>query len=397
MTRHRLASEQGNQMDTPMDLRSDGTITTSTRSPDELGARLEAWLRTVLEPGAEPVVTDVSSPESNGMSSETILFTVTSNDGGGSVEQRCVARIEPELDKIPVFPHYDLRMQFDVMRLVGEATTAPVPPTLWFEPDPAIVGAPFLVMGRVDGQVPPDVMPYTFGDCWVTDASAEDQAALQRSALTAIAEVHSITPDSHDLSFLDPTPPLRPLQGDTALARNVDWWDQYREWCTGDAPSPLLHECFAWLRDTMPSTSDARLSWGDARVGNMLFDGTAVVAVLDWEMAGVGPAELDLGWTFYLHRFFQDLAEQMGMPGLPGFMAEADITATYAELTGRTPNDLRWYGTYAAMRHGVIMRRVTERAVLFGEAERPADPDEMILHRATLRQMLDGTYWDQIT
>jgi hypothetical protein len=48
------------------------------------------------------------------------------------------------------------------------------------------------------------------------------------------------------------------------------------------------------------------------------------------------------------------------------------------------------------MRHGVIMRRVTERAVLFGEAVRPADPDDMIIHRATLRAMLDGSYWERI-
>ncbi|NLD75431.1 MAG: phosphotransferase family protein [Acidimicrobiales bacterium] len=383
-------------MDTPMDITSDGVITTSTRSQGELGARLETWLAGVLAPDVDPKVTELSSPDSNGMSSETILFTVTTTDGGRSAEQHCVARIEPELDKVPVFPTYDLRMQFDVMRLVGEATTAPVPPTLWFEPDPSVVGAPFLVMGRVDGRVPPDVMPYTFGDCWVTDATPEERALLQRSALSAIAAIHSITPDDHDLSFLEPSPPLRPLAGNTALARNLDWWDQYREWVTDDAPSVLLDECFAWLRDTMPATTDARLSWGDARIGNMLFDGFDVAAVLDWEMAGIAPAELDLGWTVYLHRFFQDLAEQMGMPGLPDFMTEADVTSAYAELTGRTPDDLQWYASYAAMRHGVIMRRVTERAVLFGQAVRPADPDEMVMHRATLRQMLDGTYWDRV-
>lgn len=379
-----------------MEVGTDGRITTSTRSTDDLGRRLEAWLVGVLGADAAPRVGDLSTPGTNGMSSETILFTVTSIEGGVPVERRCVARIEPELDKVPVFPTYDLAMQFEVMRLVGEATSAPVPPTLWFEPDPTVVGAPFLVMGRIDGRVPPDVLPYTFGDCWVTDSTPEELRTLQRSALAAIGAIHEITPETHDLSFLEPEPPLRPLQGDTALRRNLDWWDQYREWVTGDVPSPLLDRCFDWLRDTVPDTDEARLSWGDARIGNMLFDGHEVAAVLDWEMAGVGPPGLDLGWSAYLHRFFQDLAEDLGAPGLPDFMTEDDVRSTYTELTGRDPGPLRWYLTYAAMRHGVIMRRVTERAVLFGEAVRPDDPDDMIIHRATLRAMLDGTYWDRV-
>ena len=52
--------------------------------------------------------------------------------------------------------------------------------------------------------------------------------------------------------------------------------------------------------------------------------------------------------------------------------------------------------TSMAMRHGVIMRRVTERAILFGEAVEPPDLDDTIIHRATLRAMLDGTYWDRV-
>lgn len=35
-----------------------------------------------------------------------------------------------------------------------------VPPPRWFEPDPAVLGAPFLVMSRVDGDAPADNPPY---------------------------------------------------------------------------------------------------------------------------------------------------------------------------------------------------------------------------------------------
>lgn len=42
------------------------------------------------------------------------------------------------------------------------------------------------------------------------------------------------------------------------------------------------------------------------------------------------------------------------------------------------------------------MFRVQSRAVAFGQAEFPDNPDEMILHHKTLEAMLDGTYWESL-
>jgi len=121
------------------------------------------------------------------------------------------------------------------------------------------------------------------------------------------------------------------------------------------------------------------------------------VAVLDWEMAGVAPPEVDLGWMCYLHLFFQDLATDLGAPGLPEMFRPSDVRASYAKESGRSVGDLTWFLAYAAIRHGVIMRRVTERSILFGEAEEPEDVDDLIMHRATLERMLEGTYWEQLS
>lgn len=395
------------------------TITTTTRDSAELGRRIEAWLAAKLPDGAEPTVCDVVKPEGNGMSSETLLFTARWTEavspgtdvaagvravrrpeqrqaGAGIRDERFVARIEPELDKVPVFPTYDLRLQFDVMSLVGESTDVPVPETLWYEPDRGVIGAPFFVMARVDGEVPRDVLPYTFPDPnWVLDAAPGQREQLQRSAVAALAGIHELTPDTHDLSFLAYDQP-----GATSLERHLASWECYLEWVVGDERSPLLDECFAWLRANLPvegtDTGSARLSWGDARLGNMMFADFDVVAVLDWEMAGIAPPEVDLGWMAYLHLFFQDLTTGLGADGLPDFMRPVDLAAAYAQVSGRVPGDLTWPIAYAAMRHGVIMRRVTERSILFGEAVRPDDVDDMVVHRATLRAMLDGTYWDTI-
>jgi aminoglycoside phosphotransferase (APT) family kinase protein len=337
-------------------------------------------------------VSGVVSPEGNGMSSETLLFTARYEIDGEPVERRCVARIEPELDKIPVFPTYDLAMQYDVMSLVAEATDVPVPETLWYEGDGSIIGAPFFVMARVDGEVPRDVLPYTFGDNWVDVATPDQRARLQDSAVAALAGIHRITPETHDLSPLQYDRP-----GATSLERHLAEWEAYLEWVTAEKRSPLLDACFAWLRANLPDdVGPDCLHWGDARIGNMMFADFQVVAVLDWEMAGVAPPEVDLGWMAYLHLFFQDLSTSLGLPGLPDFMQAKDLAATYEAVSGRVPGDLRWHVAYAAMRHGVIMRRVTERAVLFGEAVEPEDRDDMIIHRETLRAMLDGSYWPQV-
>jgi aminoglycoside phosphotransferase (APT) family kinase protein len=125
----------------------------------------------------------------------------------------------------------------------------------------------------------------------------------------------------------------------------------------------------------------------------MMFRDHQVVAVFDWEMAAVAPPEVDIGWMCYLHLFFQDLAVQMGVSGLPEMFRPVDVAASYAAHSGRPPGDLTWHIAFAAMRHGVIMRRVTERSIFFGEAESPDDIDDLIIHRDSLRAMLDGSYW----
>jgi aminoglycoside phosphotransferase (APT) family kinase protein len=275
------------------------------------------------------------------------------------------------------------------MRLVSEHTDVPVPRTYWYEPDPSVLGGSFFVMDRIDGLVPPDVLPYTCGDNWVFDGTDTARRTIQESAVRAMAGIHSITAADNDLTFLQLDQP-----GDTALERSLNHWKAYHAWVVEDRPSALLEDCFAWLTENLPTDSSPdALSWGDGRIGNMMFRDNEVVAVLDWEMAAVAPPEVDLGWMCYLHLFFQDLAVQLGAPGLPDMFRPVDVAKSYAEAAGHEVGDLRWHIAYAAMRHGAIMRRVTERSIHFGEVEAPADIDDLIIHRDTLVGMLDGTYW----
>ncbi len=173
----------------------------------------------------------------------------------------------------------------------------------------------------------------------------------------------------------------------------------YYQWVVADHPrSPLIERGFARLERLWPADEGpAVLSWGDARVGNIIYQGFAPAAVLDWEMAAIGPRELDLGWLIFLHRFFQDLTEGSGLPGLPDFLERGQVAAQYAEASGHTPRDLDFYTLYAALRHAVVMLRIAYRQIHFGESAPPdgdgAAVDRLILHRGTLEAMIEDRYW----
>jgi aminoglycoside phosphotransferase (APT) family kinase protein len=263
---------------------------------------------------------------------------------------------------------------------------------VWLETNAGVLGSPFFVMARVDGDVPPDIMPYCFGDSWLFDASPEQHVLLRDESVTVLATLHAVEEVERDYGFLEidrsePTP----------LRRHIaDQWDYYR-WAMDGTRVPVLERSFAWLADRLPDdVGPTVLSWGDARIGNILYRDFRPVAVLDWEMALLGPREVDLGWMIYMHRFFQDLAEGYELPGMPGFMRRDDAAATYERLTGHTPRDLDLFMFYAALRHGIVMARITRRAARFEQAEPPEDPDDMVAHRQTLEEMMAGSYWSRL-
>lgn len=361
----------------------------STRDPDELRAQLEGWLRQELGDGSDARITAFDAPSTNGMSSETILLDVSWNADGAASTGAFVCRIAPEAAAVPVFPTYDLDQQARVMQLVAEQTSVPVPRVRWSEPDTATLGAPFFVMERIDGEVPPDIVPYTFMS-WLTAASDDERRRLQDATVAVLAGVHSVERPEEQAAFLATDAP-----GASALARHVAGQEAYYEWVVEDGlRSPLIERGFAWLRDHWPADEGpTTLLWGDSRIGNILYRDFTPVAVLDWEMAALGPPELDVAWCISLHRFFQDLAEQFGLPGLPDLLRRDDVAAQYESLTGYTPRDLDFYTFYAALRHAIIMFRIGRRAIHFGEAEVTDDVDDMITHRAMVESMIAGTYW----
>jgi aminoglycoside phosphotransferase (APT) family kinase protein len=359
----------------------------SSRDMESVRKGFEQALAAHVPGAVDPLVGPVEGTSATGMSSETLLFDAEWTEQGERRRHSLVARVAPMDGDVPVFPTYDLPGQYRTIDTVGSLTDVPVPRVWFCVPDAAVIGSPFFVMSKVNGDVPPDIPPYNFGESWLFSAAPEQQTKLQDSTVAVLAHLHAIPePEKHFAHLVEE------LRGDTALRRHVAKRRNWYEWAARDSGrSQLLERGFAWLDDHWPRhESPTVFNWGDSRIGNVMYRDFEPSAVLDWEMAGLGPCETDLAWMGYLHQMFEDMAVTYGFPHMPEFLRMEDLAATYERLAGHEPRDLEWYTRYAALQLGIVYLRTGMRSVRFGEREAPGDADELLMNSAALAAFFEG-------
>lgn len=368
------------------DVTAEAALTVSERElSGSTTESLSRWLGGQLGDGVEPRSVMLREPESGGMSSVSVPIDVVWHDERTT---HLIGRMPPERTSFPVFPAYDFRLQYEVMTAVRRHSDVPVPELVGLDEDGVISGEPMLVMERIDGTIPADNPPYVF-DGWLHDSTPERRAEIQESSVALLATLHGIG------DVRQRFPELARLAGTDPLRAHVDSQRRYYEWtCDSGGPRvPLIERAFDWLEHNLPTDPGPTvLSWGDARIGNIVYDRGDVAGVLDWEMAALGPRELDLGWFLFMHRFFQDIAESAELSGIPSFLDRAPVVAAYERMTGHRVANLDWYVVYAALRHAIVMARIKRRMIHFGEDQEPADADDYVMHRQSLQRLLDGSY-----
>ncbi|GAA5057451.1 phosphotransferase family protein [Nocardia callitridis] len=367
-------------------------LTTSALDLEDLARRLTPWLGARLGGDDPPRISAPTRPQAGGMSSSSVLLDVSWRVDGQLHRDSYVVRMAPEPGSFPVFETYDLAAQYAVMAGVAAHTDVPIPPLCWLETDAAVLGTPFFVMRRVAGRIPEDNPPYVFLG-WLFDATPAERLRLTHETVDVIARIHAIPEPATKFPIL-----VGPGTG-SALRRRVDADRAWYRWALADDGYriPLLERAFDWLEHHWPTDSGPEvLSWGDARPGNIIYDGFTPAAVLDWEMATLGPRELDIAWIVFIHRFFQDLATRFDQPGLPDYLRRDDVVDHYQRITGYTVRELDWYLVHAALRHGIVMARIKRRMIHFGEDTDTPDRDDYVMHRPSLEALLAGTYdWDR--
>lgn len=312
---------------------------------------LTTWMQKQL-PGARGLeLSELSAPQSSGFSNETLLVDARYQLDGRPLRERLVVRVQPT--GFQVFPEYDMRLQFETMSLLAK-TDVPVPRMYWIEEqDLSVLGAPFYVMGRVEGRVPSDNPPYNAAG-WLTELPDAEVAAIWWGGIECLARVARLDHRAVGFAFLE-----RPELGETALDQNLAYYRNYHAWAARGEPQPTADAAWEWLSENRPRGEPTGLVWGDARIGNILYDGTRPAAVLDWEMVTIGSPEVDLGWTLFLDRYH---STGVGVPRLPGFPSRQASVERFEALSGHRVRHLHYYEVFAGYRFAVIMLRLAQQA-----------------------------------
>ena len=206
-------------------------------------------------------------------------LTFEVSDGGGG---RYVLRRPPTGHLLPTA--HDMAREYRIISALGPAGV-PVAPALGLSTDDAVNGAPFYVMGFVDGII-------ARGEAEVEKNL--DMAARQRTGLAltdTLAQIHGVDPDAVGLGDLG--------RKEDYIARQLRrWFGNYRaalESRGGDSlpDVDLVHD---QLADRIPEQGPAAVVHGDYRLDNCVItpDGR-MLAVLDWELCTLGDPLADLG------------------------------------------------------------------------------------------------------
>jgi aminoglycoside phosphotransferase (APT) family kinase protein len=219
-----------------------------------------------------------------GWSHETWLFDASWTTGGDLHEQGFCLRRDPGNALLRVMS--DLGTQFEVLRCLDD-TPVPTPHPYFYESDPVVLGAPFLVMEKVRGVCP---SPWgREGRRFYEDAAT--RGVLPDSFTDALVGLHTLDWRAAGLEFLGV-----PDRGADFARREIARWRALIE-ATGIEPDPVLVDLMCWLELNAPATERFVLVHGAYRTGNLLIEDDRVSAVLDWETQVIGDPMYDVAYV----------------------------------------------------------------------------------------------------
>jgi aminoglycoside phosphotransferase (APT) family kinase protein len=297
--------------------------------------RLSSWLTERY--GEDAAVTDLRPPAGAGIANETWLVDAAV---AGRVE-RLVFRVRPS--KVTLFPDPDFVGLFRLLAALSSSGLVRVPEPVWLEEDDAVLGSSFLVMRMLDGRVPVTEPPYAAVG-WVAEASTDQRRTMWTSAVTELARIHVVP--AATVSFLG-----WPQFGDTGEDQQLGYWQHYRRW-SGVPAIDVIDELGSWVAANRPHEPGTFLSWGDARLGNMIFGADfRLQAVLDWDQMSLASPRHDLAWWL----LFEEMnTTYKGVARPEGWGSREETVELWQDGTRLEAGDLAWYEAFTTWKLALI-------------------------------------------
>src|SRR5262245_55136145 len=283
--------------------------------PESTQDKILTYVQSKL-PRAKDLTFTQFTQTAGGWSHEIYTFYAHWQEDGQNMTRGMCLRKDPGVGLLRELS--SLKEQYRVLQAL-EPTAAPTPKVYWYEDDPTLLGGPFFIMEKVEGEVP---NPWSrIGK--QAYAEAAKRGKLPRSFVEALASLHNLDWRAAGLDFLGVPGPGK----DFALCEVAKWESLIQQ--SLRKPEPVLTEVLMWLKANAPEAKRLAFIHGAYRTGNLIIKDDAVAAIIDWELQVIGDPMYDVAYVL------SDLNRE-GSPLLSCVVEREFFLDHYQRLTGLT-------------------------------------------------------------
>lgn len=243
----------------------------------------------------------------------------------------------------------DMTREYRILRAL-DGSPVPHPTARLLCDDRAVLGAPFLIMDKVDGFTPGFELPEPF------HSDSALRRGLAEAYVDGLVELAAVDWRARDLDGLG--------KPEGFLERQVPrWLAQLERYRVRDLPE--LDFVTDWLERNRPMMSEPALMHGDYSPFNVMVAPDAparLAAIIDWDTGTIGDPLLDIGhllarWT----NPGEEPVLQAQAGGTSHYPTRTELAARYAERSGRDLSALPYYESLALFKLAVILEGMYAR------------------------------------
>lgn len=236
-------------------------------------------------------------------------------------------------------PNVKLQGTADVLRQVAALRVLPdsVPhcQVKWSGEDSQWFGRPYFVVPQLEGDV------VRVKEDRIVNLNPQTRIDMARQAINALAEIHRI--DWRNAPYLgDPI----------SLEHDIHRWDRFVEKAADAEKLKLVPEIKSLLLDKLPTELQVGIFHGDFQWSNLFYsDSFELLAVIDWELVGVGSTLNDIGWF----ATFNDSVAWADSNHSDHVMPQAEeLIKMYEQAWGSPLPEIDWFRALAAYKFAII-------------------------------------------